>query len=78
MKLFDRFDKVYCVNLDRRTDRLENFQKQVDKYNLGDYTRISAVDGLFLNLLDLKRFFYGWERHSQLRTVCLRLQMHWF
>lgn len=52
MKLFDRFDKVYCVNLDRRTDRLENFQKQVDKYNLGDYTRISAVDGLFLNLLD--------------------------
>ena len=60
MKLFDRFDKVYCVNLDRRTDRLENFQKQVDKYNLGDYKRISAVDGKTLNLSDYsKTLSYG-------------------
>jgi GR25 family glycosyltransferase involved in LPS biosynthesis len=45
MKLFDRFDKVYCINLDKRPDRLQNFDSQVAKYNLGDYTRISAVDG---------------------------------
>jgi hypothetical protein len=55
MRLFDRFDKVYCVNLDKRTDRLENFQKQVDKHNLGDYTRISAVDGKTLDLSDYSK-----------------------
>ena len=34
MRLFDRFDKVYCINLDRRTDRMENFNNEVVKYNL--------------------------------------------
>lgn len=48
MKLFERFDEVFCINLDRRPDRLENFNKQVEKYNLGNYTRISAVDGKLL------------------------------
>ena len=50
MRLFDRFDKVYLVNLDRRPDRLKNFEAQVKKYNLGEYTRVSAVDGSNLNL----------------------------
>jgi GR25 family glycosyltransferase involved in LPS biosynthesis len=50
MRLFDRFDKVYCINLDKRTDRLEKFQRQVVKYDLGDYTRISAIDGTNLNI----------------------------
>jgi len=49
MRLFDRFDKVYCINLDRRPDRLENFESQVKKYNLGEYTRVSAVDGTKIN-----------------------------
>ncbi len=49
MKLFDRFEKVYCINLDRRTDRLNSFNQQVEKYNLGEYIRISAVDGKTLN-----------------------------
>lgn len=52
MKLFDRFDKVYCVNLDKRPDRLENFKNQVEKYDLGEFTRVSAVDGSELNLSD--------------------------
>jgi GR25 family glycosyltransferase involved in LPS biosynthesis len=50
MKLFDRFDKVYCINLDKRPDRLENFESQVKKYDLGNYTRISAVDGESINV----------------------------
>jgi GR25 family glycosyltransferase involved in LPS biosynthesis len=45
MKLFERFDNVYCINLDKRPDRLENFDKQVKKYNLGEYVRVSAFDG---------------------------------
>jgi GR25 family glycosyltransferase involved in LPS biosynthesis len=53
MRLFDRFDKVFLVNLDKRTDRLENFQKQVEKYNLGDYQRVSAVDG---TTIDSKKY----------------------
>ena len=50
MKLFDRFDKVYCINLDRRPDRLENFTNQVEKFNLGEFERFSAYDGKKLNL----------------------------
>lgn len=50
MRLFDKFDKVYCINLDRRTDRLENFKKEVDKYQLGEFERFSAYDGKVLNL----------------------------
>jgi GR25 family glycosyltransferase involved in LPS biosynthesis len=45
MRLFDRFDKVFCINLDRRNDRLDNFNKEVKKFNLGEYERISAIDG---------------------------------
>ena len=50
MRLFDRFDKVYCINLDKRPDRLENFKNQVEKYDLGEFTRVSAVDGSNINL----------------------------
>lgn len=45
MRLFDRFDKVFCINLDIREDRLDNFNKEVEKFNLGEYERISAIDG---------------------------------
>lgn len=42
MKLSHFFDKVYVVNLDRRTDRLVNIEAQRDI--IGDYTRFSAYD----------------------------------
>jgi glycosyl transferase family 25 len=45
MRLFDYFDRVYCVNLERRKDRLDNFIKQVEKYNLGEFERFKAFDG---------------------------------
>jgi len=53
MKLFDRFDKVYCINLDRRPDRMESFQNQVDKYGLGKFERFSAYDR---DNLDLSKY----------------------
>lgn len=36
-------DKIYCINLDRRTDRWENCLYQFNKYNL-EVERISGVD----------------------------------
>jgi GR25 family glycosyltransferase involved in LPS biosynthesis len=45
MKLFDRFDKVYCINLKRRPERLEEFKKEVEKYDLGNFEVFEAVDG---------------------------------
>jgi len=45
MKLFERFDKVYCINLKRRPERLEEFKKEVEKYNLGDFVVFEAIDG---------------------------------
>ena len=52
MKLFDYFDKVYCVNLDRRADRLHNFQEEVKKFDLGEYERFSAIDGKQINITE--------------------------
>ena len=42
MKLSDFFEKVFVVNLDRRTDRLANIESQKDI--IGKYTRFSAYD----------------------------------
>jgi GR25 family glycosyltransferase involved in LPS biosynthesis len=53
MRLFDRFDKVYCINLDRRTDRMEEFNNEVVKYNLGEFERFSAYDR---NVIDISGY----------------------
>lgn len=45
MKLFERFDKVYCINLKRRPERLIDFQSEVTKYDLGNFEIFSAIDG---------------------------------
>ena len=40
----DTFDGVFCVNLDSRVDRWEQFQKNLQDYNIHDaVTRFSAV-----------------------------------
>jgi len=45
MKLFERFDKVYCVNLEKRNDRLLKFETQVKDYDLGNFKKFVAYDG---------------------------------
>lgn len=46
------FNKIYCINLDRRKDRWEETVVELRKWNLfGDVDRISAVDG---NLIENK------------------------
>lgn len=44
MKINDFFDKIYCINIDRRTDRWESCLKEFEKYGL-IVERFSAVDG---------------------------------
>lgn len=44
MILNEYFDKIYCINLDRRTDRWEECQKIFNKLKL-NVERFSAVDG---------------------------------
>jgi len=52
MSLNSFFDKIYCINLDRRSDRLENFKRQSKKIDLKSVERISAIDGNNLNPLN--------------------------
>ncbi len=42
--LNDFFDKIYCINLDRRPDRWVECQTEFDKLNL-IVERVSAIDG---------------------------------
>jgi GR25 family glycosyltransferase involved in LPS biosynthesis len=44
MKLFDRFDKVFLINLKKRTDRLNDFIEQVNKFDLGKFEIFEAYD----------------------------------
>ena len=39
------FDKTYVINLDKRMDRLETFQKEMKKYSIHGVERFSAIDG---------------------------------
>lgn len=43
------FDKIYCINLDRRTDRWEKCINEFKKHNL-NVERFSAKDGKEINL----------------------------
>jgi len=43
-----QYDKIYCINLDKRTDKWEEFQRDVLEgleLDKGKFERISAIDG---------------------------------
>jgi len=44
MTLNEYFDKIYCINLDRRKDRWELCEKEFEKHNL-IVERFSAIEG---------------------------------
>lgn len=47
------FDKIYVINLDRRPDRYEAFQKEISKYGIKNVERFSAIDGTTSNNIKL-------------------------
>jgi GR25 family glycosyltransferase involved in LPS biosynthesis len=47
------FDKIYCINLDKRRDRWAQASSEFKKYNLV-VERISAIDGSKINMSDIK------------------------
>lgn len=49
MKVNDFFNKVILINLDKRTDRLEDVSKELNQLNI-EFERISAVDALELDI----------------------------
>jgi spore maturation protein CgeB len=52
------FDKIYCINLDRRTDRWEQSTREFEKNGL-TVERVSAIDG---NMLGVNRYVNKWEQ----------------
>ena len=50
MGLNDYFDKVYCINLDKRTDRWKESTDEFKKWGVSGVTRYSAVDGSLLKI----------------------------
>jgi len=39
------FDRIYCINLDRRADRWASFLEEAKKFGISNVKRYSAVDG---------------------------------
>ena len=44
MSFKNYFDKAYCINLDRRTDRWEDAKKEFERIGI-EVSRVSAIDG---------------------------------
>ena len=49
LKVNDYFDKVFCINLDRRTDRWELCKEQFERFDL-EVERFSGICGLRINV----------------------------
>jgi GR25 family glycosyltransferase involved in LPS biosynthesis len=60
MKIENFFKKIYCINLDRRTDRWEECKIEFKKNNLDCVERYSAVDKTILNN-EKNSVFNGWK-----------------
>lgn len=54
-KINDYFDKIYCLNLDRRPDRLQSMKKRFDHFGI-EFTRIKAFDALQMTDPEFKKF----------------------
>jgi GR25 family glycosyltransferase involved in LPS biosynthesis len=54
--MFEKFDKIYCINLDKRADRWEKVSKIFNEVGITNVIRYSAVNG---DDLDLSKINYN-------------------
>lgn len=45
----DHFDKIYCINLEKRIDRFEAVSEQFQEFGISPVQFIKAIDGRLLN-----------------------------
>ena len=45
MKITDFFDKTFCVNLDRRSDRWDECLTEFEKHGISNVSKFTAIDG---------------------------------
>jgi len=62
MKITDLVDEVFVINLDKSTDRLDNFKKQALKNNI-EFTRITPVDSSKFSVKPTKG--NGWNNNAK-------------
>jgi GR25 family glycosyltransferase involved in LPS biosynthesis len=62
MKITDLVDEVFVINLDKSTDRLDNFKKQALKNNI-EFTRITPVDSSKFSVKPTKD--NGWNNNAK-------------
>ncbi len=73
VNLYKYFDKIYCINLDRRPDRYEFAKKEFEKFGIENVERFSAIDGnLITNNTNLLKGELGiLETHISLIKKCI-------
>ncbi len=70
MKITDFFDKTFCINLERRSDRWEECLIEFNKYGLKNINRFNAVDGK-----ELPQVISGFVTPSRLALVLTNMKI---
>jgi GR25 family glycosyltransferase involved in LPS biosynthesis len=61
---------IYYINLDRSKDRDKLINKQFDKYNITNFTRISAIDGKELDIDNVRKEYKLHPLLNKYTTAC--------
>jgi len=68
-KINNYFDQVYCLNLDRRIDRMKKMQKRFDHFNI-EFKRFSAVDGKSMSNAEYAKYKLYRKKLSKAELAC--------
>jgi GR25 family glycosyltransferase involved in LPS biosynthesis len=70
MKITDLFDKTFCINLERRSDRWDECMSEFNKFGLTNINKFIAVDGK-----DLPQVKSGFVTPSRLALVLTNIKI---
>ena len=70
MKITDFFDKTFCINLERRSDRWDECMTEFNKFGLTNINKFIAVDGK-----DLPQVKSGFVTPSRLALVLTNIKI---